>query len=167
MQDFLKDKELLETVFFTRNAVQQSVNFEDGRHPESDPVSRIVKHFFDGGKLLFLDEVSVKQVCREMNGYLPYILGSAISLLPDVLDVFSDERQFIVRDFLTAVSDNSAYSLPVLDEVEFYGFVAVLRVGELSFVALYYPKAVLCGKLRLDGYYFRHPILVCNKFQFY
>lgn len=167
MKDFLKDEELFETAFFSRNAIQQVIDFENCRHPESDPVPGVFEHFFDGGKLLFLDEVSVKQVCREMNGYLPYILGSAISLLPDVLDVFSDERQFIVRDFLTAVSDNSAYSLPVLDEVEFYGFVAVLRVGELSFVALYYPKAVLCGKLRLDGYYFRHPILVCNKFQFY
>lgn len=144
MQDFLKDKELFETVFFTRNAVQQSVNFENCRHIKGDSVPRVFKHFFDGGKLLFLYEVSVKQVCREMNGYLPNILGSAIPLLPDVLDVFSDERQFIVRDFLTAVSDNSANSLPILDEVEFYGFVAMLRVGKLPLVALNNSKTILC-----------------------
>ena len=164
MKDFLKDEELFETAFFSRNAIQQGIDFENCRHPESDPVSGVFEHFFDGGKLLFFNEVSIKQVRWEMDGYLSYILRSTFPLFPDVLNVFSNEGQFIVGDYLTAVSDNSANSLPILDEVEFYGFVAVLRVGELSFVALYYPKAVLCGKLRLDGYYFRHPILVCNKF---
>ena len=65
MQDFLKDKELLETVFFTRNAVQQSVNFEDGRHPESDPVSRIVKHFFDG-MVISRTSSEVQSPCSQM-----------------------------------------------------------------------------------------------------
>ena len=48
-----------------------------------------------------------------MNGYLPYVLGGAAALLPDMFEIFSaKQHKIIITYLLDTVTYNSAHTFP-------------------------------------------------------
>ena len=106
------------------------------------------EHLLDGSELILSEHVFIEKVRRELDRYLSYILGSATSLLPDMLKIFTaDENEFIIPYLLHTVADNPADSFAVLYEVEFKLFMLMKRIRELSLVTLDDMKTVPFGKL--------------------
>ena len=84
-----------------------------------------------------------------MNGDLPYVLGLAAALLPDMLEILAAQKdKFIITYRLDAVSHDSAYSAASFYEVQFELLMLMERICEFSLVTFHDVETVLIGQTR-------------------
>ena len=142
-----KLQELAEAVLLGGERIDEMVHFHDAGHRESQAVLRLLQHPPDGGELVLRQLFRGEHVTRELDRDLPDILGLAVSLLPDVLQVIAaHEHEVIVSDRLHAVPYDAAHPGASFDEVQFKLLVLVHRIGEFGLMSLYDVEEVLLGQ---------------------
>ena len=137
-------EELYETLLLVSYVVYRRINLHYGFEGEGKTMSGPSEHTLYRSELILGKKLVSEYVPGKLYGDLPYILGFAGSLLPDMLKIFSTyQNQFIITDFLHAIPYYSPDSLSPFYEVQLELPVTMERICEFRLVALYNVEAVL------------------------
>ena len=139
--------ELLETIRFGGEHIQDGIDLHDGLVREGKTEGSLLEHLADGLELPASQQLRRKKRTGELDGDLTDVPAPAVPLLPGMLQLVSrDQGQFIIPDLFHAVSDDTTHASTVLDEIELIFGMPVDGKQEFRLMPFHHVKTVLVGQ---------------------